>query len=182
MKVESTQKFYNDYYSTHSSKELNRYRYIYKSIGDMISDGERVLDIGCGIGILQSYIKHYAGFDFSAEAIKLSNSPKVFIGDVYDKTLYTDNYDTFISTEVLEHVDDIRVINNIPKGKRFIFSVPSFMCAAHLRTYTEQVIRQRFIELLHIKYIIRFNRTKTGFMNNNYNNCKYILLVDSIKL
>ncbi len=97
------------------------------------------------------------GFDFSPEAVaqckRRCPHGRFAVGDVYDPDMYQPvDYNTVIALEVLELVDDIRVLETIPPGARVIASVPDCDDGAHLRLYCDIRIDiiKRFIPLLHI--------------------------------
>jgi len=107
----------------------------------------KILDIGCGTGQLsymlweQGY-ENYTGFDFSSYAIKTAKerdipSHKFEVGDARNPEIYKGDYNTVISTEVMEHLDDITVMYNIPKGANFLFSVPKKGCESHIRVFRD---------------------------------------------
>lgn len=134
-----------DYYDKlfREQNDFSRYDEIHKEIGKIVGN-DSVVDAGCGRGDVAKYIKNYKGFDFSEEAIKVAKKNKldVWVGSVYDKKNYIEA-DTYLLLEVLEHVDE-SVLDNIPKDKRLIFSVPNFDDPSHLRTYTPEIIKQKF--------------------------------------
>ena len=137
-----------------NSSDTSRYHALYSYVATL-AEGN-VLDIGCGTAPLQNYITNYCGFDFSPVAVKIANNPNVWVGNAYDKSNYGD-YDTYILTEVLEHLDDLKVLENIPAGKRVILSVASFLDDGHLRVYTEETVLDRYETVLDIKTITRFD-------------------------
>lgn len=149
----------NDYYNRlfKQSSDFSRYDSILKKVAEWAKG--QVLDIGCGMAELQKYIpnKNYHGFDISKVAIAQAKNKNVWEGSAYDKMNYNGRSDTYIAIEVFEHLDDIRVIKNIPASKNIIFSVPSFPDKSHLRMYTEKIIRKRYRDLIDIKEIVRFN-------------------------
>jgi SAM-dependent methyltransferase len=133
----------------------------------MEKDGvpHRVLEIGCGVGDLGKLIierRHqYRGFDFSPVAVEccLALCPQCDfrVGDAYNPANYLPHdYDTAVALEVLEHVDDLRIIGNIPIGVRLIASVPDYDDVAHLRLYkdSKRDILDRFRPLLHVTEIL----------------------------
>ena len=135
--------------------DMSRYKEIQKEVGNIVGN-KSVLDIGCGTGDLVKYVKNYRGFDFSPEAIKMANNKNVWLGNIYNVKNYK-KAKYYVITEVLEHVDDLRVFNNIASGQKIIFSVPSFSDPAHIMVFTEKILRQRYGNILHIKRIVRFN-------------------------
>lgn len=175
---ERDNKFYDEAFKQNS--DMSRYQEILEDIGKIVGE-HSVLDIGCGTAELSKYVKNYKGFDFSEEAIKIAKAlptnPDVWVGNAYDKENYKEA-DYYVLTETLEHLDDLKVLDLIPKGK-IIFSVPSFNDTAHLRVYTEKTVRERF-KFLDIQKITRYNWkdkwTKTPYLTQDN-----ILLVESLK-
>jgi 2-polyprenyl-3-methyl-5-hydroxy-6-metoxy-1,4-benzoquinol methylase len=113
------------------------------------------LEIGCGLGDLGQLVIErgypYRGFDFSPEAIQQCRRrfPEggFRVGDAYEAASYhPQDYNVVIALEVLEHVDDFRVMENIPPGVRIIASVPNYNDVAHLRLYQDpqRDIAERF--------------------------------------
>ncbi len=151
-----------DYYNQFAHSDVSRYEEIYKLVGEWVQGA--VLDIGCGAAKLQHHVENYSGFDFNAECIKVANTYKVWKGDAYTENL--DGYNTYVAIEVLEHLDDLKLIKRLPVGKLFIFSVPSFTDVSHLRTYTEEGLRKRYGQLMNIEQTVRFN---------NYIGCKWVV-------
>jgi 2-polyprenyl-3-methyl-5-hydroxy-6-metoxy-1,4-benzoquinol methylase len=121
----------------------------------------RVLEIGCGIGDLGKMIIDkgypYRGFDFSEKAIalclKLCPKGNFHTGNLYHPDNYRPvDYNVVVALEVLEHVDDLKALDNIPPGAHLIASVPDYDDASHLRLYTDikQDIVERFRPSLHV--------------------------------
>jgi glycosyltransferase involved in cell wall biosynthesis len=178
-KIEKDEKYYdaifkNDYSTT-------RYEDIFLKIQKLVGD-RSVLDIGCGIGTLASYIKNYQGFDFSKQAIYKARkiNENVWLGNAYDLENYK-NADVYVLTEVLEHLDDLRVLSGIKSGQEIIFSIPSFDDESHLRTYNEKMMKDRYKDLLDIKEVYRFNWENYKWKENKNNKKEFILLVRAIK-
>lgn len=158
--------------------DMSRYRDIYEEIGEMVGDSS-VLDIGCGLAELRHYIKDYSGFDFSKKAIETVGDSRVWLGNAYDKENYVPK-DVYVCTEVLEHLDDIRVFDNIPSGKKVVFSVPSFTDPSHLRTYTEEIVRGRLP--VRVDEVYRFNWDGKAWRLGGKETSAYILLVVGVRL
>lgn len=183
--------------------DTTRYSNIYKRISGSVA-GKSALDIGCGVGTLFQHIDGLRGFDLSSVAVaeskkvlnekldyEMENARKKIIdgrvweGNVYDKKNYEGGYEYYITTEVLEHLEnDIEVIKNIPSGKKIIFSVPSFPDPSHVRTYTEDEVWKRYEEYIKIENIKRYDWNESGQMWEEMDNRKgnlYILLCEGIK-
>jgi len=154
-----------DYYSDiyRRGYDTSGYRPLYELVIKLLKGfhDPRILEIGCGIGDLGKMIVDegypYRGFDFSSEAVeqarKLCPIGRFDIGDAYEANAYEPpDYNVAVALEVLEHVDDIAVIKNIPPGARLIASVPDYDDVSHLRLYCDpkKDIVNRFRPYLHI--------------------------------
>jgi len=133
----------------------------------------KVLEIGCGIGDLGRMIIEegypYRGFDFSEEAVdqclKLCPQGNFRVGNVYNREDFLPvDYDVVVSLEVLEHVDDLKVMENIPAGARLIASVPDYDDVSHLRLYKDvrQDIVERFRHCLHVVEVATATTSHVG--------------------
>lgn len=111
------------------------------------TEAESVLEIGCGPGRLALYlhdkgINRYFGFDFSPVNIEWSrkNCPEsdFVVANALETNLFqTQDYDTVICTEVLEHIEgDLDVLKKIRSGTRFYGTVPNFGGGSHVRYFT----------------------------------------------
>lgn len=179
-KVEWPKELYDAQFKADS--DMSRYKAIQEEIGSIVGDA-KVLDIGCGVAELAKYVKNYSGFDFSDEAIRIAKEKgaDVWVGNAYDKVNYKPA-DYYVCTEVLEHLDDLKVIANIPSGQKVIFSVPSFEDPSHIRVFTEDIVRKRYKDLFEIKKITQFNWNKDSNWDKNYRfTNSYILLVEAVK-
>jgi glycosyltransferase involved in cell wall biosynthesis len=173
-----------DYYYDNLFKndsDMSRYEDIYRKVGEWVN-GEPILDIGCGVGALREYVMDWHGFDFSKVAIETANSPYAWVGNVYDKNNFEDDYGYYVALEVLEHLDDFRVLHNIPTGKKVIFSVPSFEDTSHLRTYNEEIVRIRYKHFIDIDEIIRFNWRAKRWKEGGKDTSDFILLVRGTRI
>lgn len=170
MPPERDEEYYNNLFSDNS--DMSRYEEVDKLAGSWCQG--RTLDIGCGVGQMQKFVSDWHGFDFSDVAIKTANNPNAWVGSAYDPKNY-DNYDTYLAMEVFEHLDDYRVLHNIPTGKLIVFSVPSFTDPSHLRTFTEETVRIRYKHFIEIEDIVRFN-WKDRWIKGGEETSEYILL------
>ena len=122
----------------------------------------------------------YQGFDFSTSAVKQTKIMmiKYSIPAVYIiKNNYL--YDWYVMLEVLEHVDDLKLLENIDSGQKTnihsIIPRPS--------EHIQEIVEERYKDILEIVKIYRYNW-------DNENDCwslnapeteQYILLVNAIK-
>ena len=168
-KEEMDKEYYNRFFTT--SRQLNDYRVhytksrYYEVWKELILKlpQKRILEVGCGTGQLAQMLydlgyKQYIGFDFSEAAIKIAKKTcpeqKFFIGNAYDKKNYKD-YDVILSTEVFEHLDDYRVLNNIESGKEIFFMVPRLDMESHIRRFkNREDLHERYDDLIDIKKVL----------------------------
>ncbi len=164
-------------YATHNYYPL--YQHVLKML-EQEGAKHSVLEIGCCVGDLGKMIVErghaYRGFDFSPVAVDKSRTlcptAQFRVGDAYEPSSYLPHdYDTAVALEVLEHLDDFRIIENIPTGVRLIASVPDYDDTAHLRLYKEpkRDIIERFRSLLHVSQIISLTgKGQTGEQKTIY--------------
>lgn len=155
--------YYDNKFEQLDPKKYDKYVTLWDKLSQCLSkrDVKSVLDIGCGPGRLGKMLKDtgfdYSGFDFSSVGVGIckSHGLNVWEGNALDEGHYKKQYDAYISTEVLEHItDDLKVIENIPVGSLFVFSVPNFMCKSHVRCFrNEKQIRSRYSSLLDIERV-----------------------------
>lgn len=152
--------------------EASPWRETYEEAARWVGMDDHVLDLGCGTGrflgmlAAKGYRGLLQGMDFSPLAVK---EAKRYLGDYFPDSIdfahrvkldvqdlrgYTPpKADTYVCLEVLEHLaDDLEVVASLPPGSRFIFSVPSYMSASHVRAFplVSQVFT-RFEPLLDIR-------------------------------
>ncbi len=117
---------------------------------------QSVLDLGCGPGamaslLLERGIPAYLGIDRDDRALlrarRLCPGYSFVVADAFETNLLEAYpYDTFVSTEFLEHVvDDQGVIQRVRPGSRVLISVPSFACKGHVRVFASAAeVAQRY--------------------------------------
>ena len=154
--------------------DLSRYDNLYAKVQELAGKGSSVLDVGCGkTAPLAKYFDRYDGFDFVENPIRIANA--------YDPASYTLYAGVYLAIEVLEHLDDIKVLSLIPQYFPIVFSVPSFYCAGHMRIYTPDIIEWRFRKLLAIESMTRFNLKDGKWVEGGENTSQYITLCTATK-
>lgn len=164
---------------------MERYDKIHDRIVELV--GERVaIDVGCGTGRLLARLpKGSFGFDISPVGVKkcLDADLNVEIGDAYGYQYMDKPFEVLIATEILEHVDDKRVVSRIPHGTKCIFSAPSFIDPSHVRFYTKKYFLHRLGEYLDdIKFEMFYwdNKSREWTKDHIYTN-DYIMLITATR-
>ncbi len=87
------------------------YQQAYKKIVSLVNPKQKIIDIGCGIGILLTKLKEeknceVLGIDVSEEGIKAVMNKNIlgFIAKVPPIPVPSDSFDVAIATELLEHI------------------------------------------------------------------------------
>ena len=123
---------------------------LYVRAREWIPTGDPVFDLGCGTGrfaaalLASGHAAPYLGFDFSPASIE---EARICVYDPLFEFHVADLRDFVISgpisgatiftcLEVLEHLDDdLGLVECVPSGHRFVFSVPSFPSESHVRHF-----------------------------------------------
>lgn len=157
---------------------------IYSEAARWIPSSAPVVDLGCGTGrflALLAQTSHHAtmrGVDFSPAAVAEARN---YLRSVFDDELdfyhrvTVDVADlrewkpdpqaapntTYTCLEVLEHIEnDLGVVSAVPAGAQFIFSVPSYLSASHVRAFTS--LREVFERFGHLVRIVRWTLVDFG--------------------
>ena len=148
-----------------SSKYYEMYKRVVMWIVQMLhSHSGVVMDLGCGAGILMSYLKDVGivtnGCDISPVAVELVRMRN---GYAYQHDLDYGaplKYSVYTCMETLEHLaNDVGLIESLPNNVLFIFSVPTFMDKSHVRCFkTAESIQKRYGHLVDIEEVVAYKR------------------------
>lgn len=130
---------YTDYWKKYKYIKVEKI-YRYKLIGEIITPGSNVLDIGCGEGSLLGYLKKEKnvegeGIDISEEAIKIAHQKgvKAEIMDITREDYAIEKkYDYIIISSVLEHIPNpeeliLKIKNNFTQNLLIIVPNTGFI-------------------------------------------------------
>lgn len=134
-----------------------------------------VLEVACGPGQLacalrdSGLLQTYQGFDFSAKRVAAARAAcrgfAFEVADAFTTTLFeTVAYDVVIATEFLEHVnEDLRVIERIRPGARFIGTVPNYPYVSHVRHFVDvAAVSERYAAMFDDFTVVPIVRDERG--------------------
>ena len=164
--IERGKKYYDKVYSEDypSEKYIPIYKIIISYINSLNIDNINILDVGCGVGEFAKQLQDldfhtYLGFDFSKNALAQAKnrlphfSDRFMLHDCYKLAEIDYDYNISVAVEVLEHLDDIKIIKQLKPGSYLVGTLPNFWAAnnAHLRIYRNKLtIYMRFRKYLQI--------------------------------
>jgi 2-polyprenyl-3-methyl-5-hydroxy-6-metoxy-1,4-benzoquinol methylase len=165
---EKGSKYYDKKYAV--SEEYSKswvdswYAPLWELVINMIPEGKKILEIGCGTGQFSCMLKfyghtNYEGFDFSKVAIQKARemNPAFHFEIANAYTYFYENFDVAIATEVFEHLEDYKILKKI-RGKNVIFTVPEANDPAHLRVFKDfRELCNHYEPKIEIETIIKLN-------------------------
>jgi 2-polyprenyl-3-methyl-5-hydroxy-6-metoxy-1,4-benzoquinol methylase len=146
------QVYTNGYVTDHMQPVYNAVLSILESLKPPV----QILEIGCGIGLFGEMAVdaglRYRGFDFSIEAIRRCPNKirtKIARRNAYHCSTFRLGYNVVVAIEVMEHLQDLEVVDMIRPGTVCVFTLPNYTDEAHLRTYKdERFVRQYYKGLI----------------------------------
>lgn len=135
------------------------HRWRYEQAAEMVNAGDKVVDLGCGIGygsrVLAKNAEFVLGVDDSEDAIEYARANYPHKNAVYcikDIFAVEDEFDVVVAFEILEHTDNpIKFFNLLKRiaKRKVVMSTPHISLDAagypfHYRHYSEGEIRALF--------------------------------------
>jgi len=151
-------------YSSHYSK--SRYYELWKKVLSHIPEGAKVFDVGCGPGqfakmAIEQKGVDYKGIDISSVAVDMANSAVgsvvCSVASCYDCPIPQDSI--VVSLETLEHIDDYKFLDRLPKGTMIVLTVPSFDDPAHVRYFRSlNLVLSRYMPKISVEHAERWSK------------------------
>lgn len=168
---EKPAKYYDRIYSSNEEYKKHYLQSIYypvwKQAAAFIPVTDKVFEIGCGAGhfghiLHNNNVERYRGIDFSAHAVFMARSRckmSFYVDDIYTSKEWQQPYDTLVALEVLEHLDDLKVMSMVNHGTRIVASLPTFMCDAHLICFeNDRQICERYEGVIDIMDVVKVGK------------------------
>jgi len=134
----NTANYWDIIYTTEGADTHRKYPEMFERITGMIDRGSKIVELGCGVGILGSRLTaqkqvQYVGYDISPVAVEMAKTRflDAHVLDVRELDVnHLDGASVVVATELVEHLDrDVfdYVMNTIDYSKtgKFIFTVPN---------------------------------------------------------
>lgn len=122
-----TAEFYN---SRYRAIQFDKYKTILSSPYISIDPRYKILDLGCGTGLLFEFLNrkiNLIGIDISREMLKLSKEPERILGDLENLPFKDNSFDLVFSFTVIQNLPGLKVfeeVKNILKHNGlFVFTV-----------------------------------------------------------
>lgn len=181
----NTAEYWNKVYDT--EEEWRDYPFTFECVVDEISETDRVLEYGCGVGILGKQIQdkaaYYLGMDISSSAAAKANARgvKAIPFDVLKEPCPVE--DVAVALEFLEHFKDdeldlilTKISQSADKG---IFAVPNNhlgndVCKEHYQKFTKQSFKELLSKYYDDVFVVDYdeNIPKIGKLPTLFAICK----------
>ena len=156
----NTADYWDEIYGEEGPNTWRQYPAMFDKVVDHMPDNVRVLELGCGVGILGSRLTAqrqitYKGYDISPQAVKIAQA-RFLNAEVADITKLVEDtfvgYDILVATEVFEHlsVDNLvyllQCARVAPNLNTIIFTIPDGnmppeKVSEHLQDFNEEYAR-----------------------------------------
>ncbi|MEW6070241.1 MAG: class I SAM-dependent methyltransferase [Candidatus Thermoplasmatota archaeon] len=112
-----TAEFYN---SRYKEIQYEKYRIAFSSPYISINPNSKILDLGCGTGLLFDFLKERnlypdtVGIDISKEMLKISNGEKI-LGDVENLPFKNNSFDIVFSFTVIQNLPTLKILEEVSR-------------------------------------------------------------------
>lgn len=181
-KNKNTSAYWNHLWEIEGHGTGRLYPALYDRIVEMVPEESKVVDFGCGIGILLDRLVkqkrvHGFGYDISERAIDMLRS-RWLQGEVADAASFQMNHfppeeTVLVSTETIEHLDDVRLdafLKEASKAKQSILSTPDGELPGtppgeHVQVFTEESLKDKLNQYWERVEIEKIPRGPVGNQN-----------------
>lgn len=158
----NTEHYWNDVYTNEGADSWRKYPEMFEKVVERVHNGTRVVELGCGVGILGSKLTaekqvDYRGFDISTVGVEAAKTrflkaEQLDVKEIKEEHLVGAVH--VIATELMEHLDEFtfnKVVDTIvecPSVESFIFTVPDNcmppeQVPEHMALFNEELVRDR---------------------------------------
>lgn len=170
----NTKEFWEKQYAP-ERRPINRLQeYRFQATSELIPDGSRILEVGCGCGDLPQFMTEqgkrfsYLGIDFSGEAVKKARQRRIpgskFLPCDFRDALVVGHFDRVVAIELLEHLERPEdflqwSMLRLKEGGSCICSVPfqdTLSLPEHILVFSEgefKALMGKFGELRNFRFI-----------------------------
>jgi 2-polyprenyl-3-methyl-5-hydroxy-6-metoxy-1,4-benzoquinol methylase len=194
----NTQEYWDDIYIAEYDNPWRINSVGFSKISAVVGTCKRVLDVGCGQGILLDKLKENGnatcGLDISIEGLKQSvdKGHTVIHGNIetFDFKDF-EKFDIIILSHILEHLDkDHEVIqkckNLLRKNGKIIGLVPNNVLSvetepSHVRVYNKNSLMELLGNCFIEEFIEEFYHTKWGYLQKDSSPCLFFVWEDQLE-
>ena len=157
MRQINTREYWNTVWAREGLETKRLYKELYKRVLEFIPKGKKILDVGCGVGVLLQRIKEeknpkeLAGMDISDVAANFVRQQgiKAAVASLPHIPAEDDEFDICVSTETIEHLtwDRESIKQMLRVAPEIIITVPNNVLSPeqepeHQRTYTKKGLEE----------------------------------------
>jgi ubiquinone/menaquinone biosynthesis C-methylase UbiE len=157
----NTKEYWDQVYSQEGADTWRKYPELFEAVAFEVSPGDRVLELGCGVGILGSKLTaekqvRWRGYDISPSAVEMCKSRflEASVADVRNSALLLEDADVLIGCAILEHLnrdDAVALLQRVQASdiRKVIYTTPNnCMGPSEVAEHTA-LFNQEHIEGLH---------------------------------
>jgi hypothetical protein len=158
----NTEGYWNAVYGSEGADSWRKYPEMFNKVVEQIHSGTRVVELGCGVGILGSKLTAekgvtYSGFDISQVGVEAAKARFLNVAQLDVARLEQEHLVGavhVVATEMMEHLDEfvfhkvVKEVTDCPSVESFIFTVPDNCMGPdevpeHTALFNEQLVRER---------------------------------------
>ena len=154
MKNINTKEYWNNIWSVEGKHTWRVYPKTFSEISKEVGSKKRVLDVGCGVGILSNILNennYVEGVDISNSAIEILSQSNIKgkVADVPPLPFENNEFDVIVACEFLEHfIETDKILLELKRvAKKVIIAVPNNILGhenekEHYQKFTEESLKK----------------------------------------